>query len=317
MRKSLTILTASILVLSASAHAATAPEYTQPKLEPLSVITEIPQTLWETVKYSFTRESIPAWATILGTSAVLYHYDDDLYDGARNTGARWGIGSDDKTKTVVKAFGFDLLRLPSDTGSALYFLGDGWIHMGIAAGFFTTGYFGDYNRAYNTGLQMVHGMVVSTFFSQALKRSTGRQSPNKSTSPRGRWRPFPSVKTYQAHTAEYDAYPSGHIMTATLVFTIINTNYPEYSAYVIPLEVLWLSALGFEMVNNGVHWASDYPLGIGIGYAVAKMATRMGGHAPDAKTAATTKNSPTSLASWTYFPSVSDEGPTINALYSF
>jgi hypothetical protein len=30
------------------------------------------------------------------------------------------------------------------------------------------------------------------------------------------------------------------------------------------------------MVNNGVHWASDYPLGIGMGYLIGKLSTQMG-----------------------------------------
>ena len=28
------------------------------------------------------------------------------------------------------------------------------------------------------------------------------------------------------------------------------------------------------MLNNGVHWISDYPLGIAIGYGLAKVVTR-------------------------------------------
>lgn len=286
--------------------------YNKPRIPLLSVVTEIPATALNTLKYSFTKESIPAWATIITTTLITYHYDDDLYWGARADGRRWGIGNEDHTKTVVKGFGFDLLRLPSDTGSWMYFLGDGWIHMGIAIGFFTNGWSSGNNRPYNTGLQMIHGMATSTIFSQALKRATGRESPNKSTAARGRWRPFPSISAYQKQTARYDAFPSGHIMTATLVFTVMNTNYPEYSNYILPVEVVWLSALGFEMVNNGVHWASDYPLGIGIGYAVGKMATRMGEKAEFSKA-----DGKTPKAQWAFFPTVGEDAPLMNAMYSF
>ncbi len=65
-------------------------------------------------------------------------------------------------------------------------------------------------------------------------------------------------------------------MTATLTFTIINSNYPEYSYITLPLGGLWVTALGLQMMNNGVHWASDYPLGIAIGYLVGKMSTQLG-----------------------------------------
>ncbi len=100
-------------------------------------------------------------------------------------------------------------------------------------------------------------------------------------------------------------------MTATLAFTVINENYPEYANYIYPVEFLWLAGLGFEMVNNGVHWASDYPLGIGIGYAVGKMATHMG----EKRTVADRKLP--EKPNWTFFPSSGPDGPMMNALYKF
>ena len=37
-----------------------------------------------------------------------------------------------------------------------------------------------------------------------------------------------------------------------------------------------MGLLGYAMLNNGVHWASDYPVGIALGYAFAKIAVRNG-----------------------------------------
>ena len=37
-----------------------------------------------------------------------------------------------------------------------------------------------------------------------------------------------------------------------------------------------MSLLGWQMLNNGAHWASDYPLGIAMGYLVGKISTRLG-----------------------------------------
>lgn len=70
--------------------------------------------------------------------------------------------------------------------------------------------------------------------------------------------------------------PSGHVMTATLTFTILSERYPEYNSYLYPIYGVWVSALMFQMVNNGVHWASDYPLGIAMGYLAGKLSTQMG-----------------------------------------
>jgi hypothetical protein len=285
------------------------PAYKYSKLPLFSTLTEIPQTALDSISYSFTKESLPYWAAIIGSTAVLYHYDADIYQGGKNDGQRWGLGNADNTKTVLSGFGFDLVRLPSDTASCLYFLGDGWTHTIISLSFFADGYFTDNPRPYNTGLEIIHGMITSTLLSQVVKRATGRESPNMSTEERGRWRPFPSVTAYQDHTAQYDAFPSGHIMTATLSFTVINENYPEYFWYIAPIEGLWLTALGFEMVNNGVHWASDYPLGIAMGYVVGKMSARLAERNEHAKTK--------KAHAWTFFPTVAGNGPQMNAVYVF
>ncbi len=32
-----------------------------------------------------------------------------------------------------------------------------------------------------------------------------------------------------------------------------------------------MTLLSFQMINNGVHWMSDYPLALGIGYLFGKL----------------------------------------------
>jgi hypothetical protein len=247
------------------------------KLKPSWLITELPNSAWDSLKFAFQRDSVPLWVAIINSSALLYQYDDEIYAGAKDLGRRWGLGNHDATRTVFKVGKYPILRLPSDTGSALYFLGDGWTHFAASLGFVAYGHLNDAPKAWNTGLQIFHGMIVSTVFNQALKRSTGRESPNQvETDPRGAWRPFPSVEAYNKQTAKYDAVPSGHVMTTTLVFTTIRLNYPEYDYVLLPLQAVWSTALMFQMVNNGVHWASDYPLGIAMGWAVAKVVVRNG-----------------------------------------
>lgn len=238
--------------------------------------TEIPATSVKTLKASFSKESIPYWGVIIGTTGVLYHYDEQLYDDLQKRGRDLGIGNEDNTKAAVSFAGQELVRLPSDTGSFLYFLGDGWMHTTIAAGFMGTGAYAQDNHAYNTGIMIFHGMFVSTIFNQALKRSFGRESPEVKTQERGSWKPFPSFKEYNTRTGSYDGMPSGHVMTATLTFTVISQQYPQYNKVIYPLAGVWVTALGLQMVNNGVHWASDYPLGIAMGYLIGKLATQMG-----------------------------------------
>ncbi len=252
------------------------PVLAEEKLEFKQIFTEIPSTTKATFKKSFSKESIPYWGAIVGSTAALIYYDEQIYADLQKRGRNWGLGNEDNTKPFITFGGQELIRLPTDKGSALYFLGDGWTHASIGGAFLATGSIRKDNHAYNTGMMMWHGMVVSTIFNQALKRSFGRESPEVKTHERGLWRPFPSFNNYNTKTASYDAMPSGHVMTATMTFTILSERYPEQRKYIYPLGGLWVSALMFQMVNNGVHWASDYPLGIAMGYIFGKYATKMG-----------------------------------------
>ena len=264
------------LVVLLLSHLFVSSALAEEKLQFKQLITEIPETSKNTLKTSFSKESLPYWGVILGTTGVLYHYDEEIYSELQKKGRDWRIGNQDNTSSVLTINGQEIVRLPSDTGSFMYFLGDGWMHAGIGAGFLVTGEIQDNNYTFNTGMMIWHGMIVSTIFNQALKRSFGRESPEVSTSRRGSWNLFPSFNDYNSKTASFDAMPSGHVMTATLTFTILSERYPEYNAYIYPIYGLWAGALMFQMVNNGVHWASDYPLGIAMGYVIGKQVSRMG-----------------------------------------
>ena len=60
-----------------------------------------------------------------------------------------------------------------------------------------------------------------------------------------------------------------------MTLTVISENYPEYK-FIKPLGITLCSLLGYQMMNNGVHWVSDYPLGIAIGYSLGKLAVNRG-----------------------------------------
>ncbi len=273
------------------------------------VILDIPKTSLISLDRSFSRESIPEWAVIIGSTAVLYHNDDVILRDVQRSGRDLGVGNDDNTKSIWSLGDIDIIRLPTDWGSAMYFLGDGWMHGSIAAGFLANGYFKKNSRAYNTGLQLAHGMIVSTMFNQFAKRSFGRESPYVRSERLGRWSPYASVPEYQAHTSKYDGMPSGHVMTTTMVFTIINENYPEYSNVIVPVGVTWTTVLAWEMVNNGVHWAADYPLGIAMGLVFGKAATKLGKSREESDLK--------KQANWMILPAANQDVSGLTFLYSY
>jgi len=239
-------------------------------------VTKIPESSWTFLKESFSKESIGPWALIISSTTLLYAFDEEILLEVQRWGRQLNIGNTDKTKSFIQAGQMNIFRGPTDFGSTLYFLGDGWMHAGIGLGFIGIGEASNDPRALNTGIQIFHGMFVSTLFCQILKRSTGRESPEVRTQKRGRWQLFPSFEQYNTKTPHYDAFPSGHVMTSVMTFTVIIENYPEYSWFLLPLEYTWVTLLSLQMINNGVHWASDYPLGIAMGYLAGKIVTRYG-----------------------------------------
>ena len=126
-----------------------------------------------------------------------------------------------------------------------------------------------------TASQLAQGMLTTGFSTQLLKHITGRESPFRSSRDGGRWDFFPNQIEYHKHVPRYDAYPSGHLATAMMTVTVIAQNYPE-KKFIRPVGYGLMTILSFEMVNNGVHWISDYPLALLMGYAFAKMAVDRG-----------------------------------------
>ena len=255
------------------------------------VLTQIPSSSQKMLRQSFHRETLPHWIWILGSSYLLYEYDGPILRETQRVGRQIGLGNKDNTKAFFKVGEVPLFRGPTDASSLMYFLGDGWFHTFIGSSFLLRGGVVNSSRAMNTGWAIFHGMATSTLFNQFLKRATGRESPNQRTTPRGAWRPFPSFKAYQSQTAKYDAVPSGHIMTATLTLTVIQQNYPEYTYFVTPLGWTLITLLSFQMVNNGVHWASDYPLGIAMGILLGRIAANQFPTTSAKKASNTTSNS--------------------------
>ncbi len=234
-------------------------------------ITTFPKNSAQFLKnsFSFTPDNLKAWGAIIVSSAIMIHYDQQITDNVQRFGRKIGIGNAENTKATLRVGGSALLRRPSDPGSLMYFMGDGWITLGFAGSFLTAGHFGQDPRAQTVGQELLQGILLTAITTQIIKRSTGRESPIKATSPGGRWHFFPSTSTFQSNISKYDAFPSGHLATTVTTFMILSENYAEYK-WIKPVGYTVMGLLSFEMVNNSVHWAGDYPLALGIGYMIGK-----------------------------------------------
>ena len=308
--RSLKLLLCMTLSMPAFAAADTSTDNpTEEKRIPLwHIITDIPDTSWDGLKRAFRKEAIPGWGIVLGSTAVLYQYDEDILHDVQQKGRAWGLGNSVNYKSTIELGNLTILSTPTDTAGWLYFMGDGTIPIALSVAMIGTGYFGDKTRAYNTGVEMANGLVTAGIFDQVAKHMFGRQSPSAATQDRGDWHPFANLKTYSQKTAGYDAMPSGHIMSAAVMFAVLEEEYSEYNYIFYPAEVVWLSILGFGMVNVGVHWASDYPLGIAMGHLFGKSAVAI--HHPERyKT----------LSKWQFMPATDPATgtPTLSALYTW
>ena len=230
--------------------------------------------LLEIPSFAFRKETIWPWVGIVTSSALLYYYDKEILDAGKQLGSWLGIAGDDQRRINLSSSKELAVYIPGDLGYAMYYIGDGWLHLSINAAFYTYGYGWADQRAISTAQQLTEGLGATGIVIQLLKRTTGRQSPfvvAEGEPKRGKWRPFPSFSTYNSSVPQYDAFPSGHLATAMMTVTVLAENYSEYE-WIRPVGYSLMGLLAFQMLNNGVHWASDYPLALGIGYTIGKLA---------------------------------------------
>ena len=225
------------------------------------------------------KKNLPALGLLVGSTALLVAFDQQLLDAAQQFGRFIHLDPERKFKRAISfnigSMEVPVLDLPQNLNSALYFIGEGWPSIMVAGSFYGYGIFKNDYRARQTSSQLAEMFFTLAVTTQVLKRMTGRQSPMKSTQPGGEWHPFTNLGTYQADVANYDAFPSGHLATLMATVTIISGNYPS-NKFIKPLGYSLMGVLGFAMMNNNVHWAGDYPIAIAIGYTCGKIALSRG-----------------------------------------
>ncbi|MBL8024115.1 MAG: phosphatase PAP2 family protein [Elusimicrobia bacterium] len=251
--------------------------YTRP--HPLAFITHQPSDMKMAWQRTFKKENILPLSLLAAGTGVLIVLDQYLFERTYKAGDTLNITHESEQNTLadITLPGSYKVRLngPNNIGTGLYFLGDGITHAAIAGSFLTVGLMASDNRALQTASQLVEGILANGIVVQLLKHTTGRENPNTATQTGGKWQFFPNQKDYAKHVNKYDAFPSGHLSTAMVTVTVISSNYPEYK-FVRPLGYTLMGALSFQMVNNGVHWYSDYPLAIAMGWMFGKIAVDRG-----------------------------------------
>ncbi len=240
-------------------------------------ITGMPAGAMGYIKHSFKKRNLYKAGIVVGATALLIAFDQQLYDGVQSFARRNGISSEDNFSPFfrVKIFGkpTNIGKWPHNFNTAIYNVGQGSSVIWMAGGFFIAGKIKKDNRALQTASQLVESFLALGAGTQLIKYSTGRETAFQATTAGGRWRPFPPIGDFQNDKTKYDAFPSGHLATLVSAITIIAENYPKVK-WIRPVGYTLSGLLSFAMMNNGVHWAGDYPLGFALGYGFGKFIAR-------------------------------------------
>ena len=239
--------------------------YKKPRF--FGMITNIPKNVYRTVSDFGYKENLIALGGATVMTVGIIPEDQHLLDQSRIFGERLGL----KEEALYNNFG-PLNNIPPNITSAIYLIGNGTTPLLMSMGFATFGLIKNDYRSLNTATGLVESILVCGVFSQTIKRITGRQSPapaNKEGNPGGDWNPFPSFSAYGKNTPNYDAMPSGHMMTATAALNVILGNYPD-KKWIKPVGYSLIGILGYEMAQANVHWYSDYPIALVMGCIIGK-----------------------------------------------
>ncbi len=242
-------------------------------------VTNLPKDWCEFGKRTISKKGLITVGALAATTALLITIDRPAMDAVQQFGRWSGISGEQKFDNTIKfkmgGTKVNFLDLPQNLNSTLYFIGEGWPTIAFTAGVLVKGLITNDNRAIQTASQIGEGYIAMGITVQVLKRLTGRQSPFRTTEGSGSWHLFPPYSHYQSNVSNHDAFPSGHLATAMASITIYAENYPEYKL-IRPIGYTVMGVVGLAMMNNGVHWISDYPLAIAIGYTYGKIVTSRG-----------------------------------------
>ncbi len=221
--------------------------------EVYDIITDLPRNYYSFFSEGFSGEHLQTFIGVGLLSAVLYC-------------------TDYQTHGDVKSFFNHSHSFNSFCNSAVY-IGDGKYHLCLAGGMALFGLISVNKREVKTALDITESLIASGLMVQGLKRVFGRESPQLASVRSGKWRPFPKLKVYQKNQPKYYSFPSGHITSISSTFAVLLNNYPEIG-WIKPLGYGMICATGVSLMAKDMHWLSDFPLGIFIGYTFGKIVSQ-------------------------------------------
>ncbi|MBS1750740.1 MAG: phosphatase PAP2 family protein [Bacteroidetes bacterium] len=232
----------------------------------------LPDDMWQIAKSPFKKQNLLGLGIVAASTAILLPLDQLLIDNVREISRNIHL-SDVNSYGVALGIGkAKIIKYPQNINSALYQMGEGGTSMFLAGGLWIYGKIKKDYRAIQTAGDLAETFIIMGVTTQILKRISGRESPFEATAKGGVWRPLPSFKEYQENTPSYDAFPSGHLATMMATVTVLCNNYPE-KKWIKPVGYSLIGLTAWAMMNTEVHWISDYPLALALGYISGKISS--------------------------------------------
>jgi hypothetical protein len=221
------------------------------------MVTNVPSDWMKYYRITFRSDKIGEYSAIAVMTGILIATDDATWQNSKR------ITQNSATVKSMSNFFADV--------------GQGDAQIGLAAAYAVYGLALNDNRSLRTASEAVQALLAGGMVVQLIKHVTGRESPFVATSPTGIWRFFPNQFDYAKRVPHYDAFPTGHLCTSISTVVVIAENYPEIT-WIRPVGYTLVGLIGVSMVNIGIHWYSDYPLGLVIGYTFGMIAAHPEGY---------------------------------------
>lgn len=231
-------------------------------------VTNLPKDFASTIKSCGKKENLIALGCAAVATVALLPYDQQALEDSRRFGEKIGLN---ENVTDYK-IGDISVMIPADITTTIFLSGSKMTPIVLGIGFAGYGLINNDYRSLHTASGLVESVIVTGVFSQTFKRISGRQEPHKAIEtghPGGKWTPFPGLDAYEDDPTSYSSFSSGHVITATAALYVITENYPEYK-WIKPVGFTVIAILGFQMAQSHLHWYSDYPLSLVMGYIIGK-----------------------------------------------
>lgn len=245
-------------------------EKNYPKPQKFEFVTNLPSDLWLITESPFQKKNFKGLAITAASTAFLMWQDQNIVNATQSFGSYLKLSPETNYTIPLAIGGSRIIKIPSNLNTALYQLGEGGTSMYIAASLFIYGKIKHDYRSLQTASDLTETFFSMGITTQILKRISGRQTPSSSSNWGGRWHEFASFSDFKNDIANYDSFPSGHLSTMMATVTVLSKNYPE-KKWIKPIGYSLIGLTGFAMMNNGVHWAGDYPLAIALGYVAGRI----------------------------------------------